>query len=143
MNLQYLSKDPIFCKLNVKHIRLRCSFSNGHIIGSFSIANSCKNKKQKIDIFNFIPNFIDLIINGTCFAKSGVKSGKPVIVELPPVIEFDLFPFPLLLDKLFENILFLCCNCAPGALLVLLCELLEPILDVLADSQLSLLPFCN
>lgn len=75
----------------------------------------------------------------TCFRRSGVKSGKLGIVELE-TIDVALPPF----DKLFwYKLLFLCCSCAPGALLVLLCELLEPMLEVLADSQLSLLPLCN
>lgn len=40
-HLQYLSNEPIFCKLNVKHIRFLCSFSNGPICGSFSIDINC------------------------------------------------------------------------------------------------------
>lgn len=136
----------MFCKLNVKHIRFRCSFSIGHISGSLSIANSWIMKKtfENFDIANDCSTLIIHCWGYTCFVKSVVKSGNPVKVELDaaPDIEF-LFPFPLLLVKLCENRLFLCWSWAPGALLVLLCELFDPILDVLADSQLSLLPFCN
>lgn len=82
----------------------------------------------------------NISIKITCFRSSGVKSGKLCNVEFE-TIDVVLPPF----DKLFgyKLLLFLCCSCAPGALLVLLCELLDPMLEVLADSQLSLLPFCN
>lgn len=80
--------------------------------------------------------------NRTCFVRSGVKSGKCVKFVVPPVA--DMLPLPLLFVKLLWNILFLlCCNCAPGARFALLWELLEPMLEVLADSQLSPLPFCK
>lgn len=91
------------------------------------------NKNRKFSIY-----FI------TCLVNSCVKSTNNAEFDVFPDKLF-LFAVPLLLTKLFENklLFLLCCNCAPGALLVLWCELFDPKLDVLADSQLSLLPFCN
>lgn len=72
---QYLlnvSNDPIFFKLNVKHILFRCSFSCGHINGSFSMAKSYRNVSKIIElitvdmdmeVLNGLPVFEDRVHN--------------------------------------------------------------------------------
>jgi hypothetical protein len=58
-----------------------------------------------------------------------------LLIVLPLILEFSVL---LRANELFIDFE---CNCDPGALL---CELLfDPILLVLADSELSALPFCN
>lgn len=59
-----------------------------------------------------------------------------LLIVLPFSVEFIVL---LRANELLTD--FGWCSCAPGALL---CELLfEPMLLVLADSELSALPFCN
>lgn len=58
-----------------------------------------------------------------------------LLIALPLILEFNV------LLRANELCIDFGCNCEPGALL---CELLfDPILLVLADSELSALPFCN
>lgn len=81
---------------NVKNNRFRCSFSCGHISGSFSMAKSCSHNENrgKLKLKTFELGSSKRFL--TCFRKSGVKSGKPDNVEFAES-DVALPPF----DKLF------------------------------------------